>query len=50
MMGRPNPLRVPFEFDDAIRRALNVKPESKPPKRKRRNYTKGRRRKRKLAA
>lgn len=49
-MSPPKPLRVPFEFDDAIRRALTVKPPPKPTKRRRKaRATKGRK-KRRLAA
>lgn len=49
-MSRGNLLRVPYEFDDAIRRALNVKPPPKPTKRKRRGQTAKGRKRRRLAA
>lgn len=49
-MSRGTPLRVPFEFDEAIRRALNVKPPPKPTKRKRRRGTVKNQKRRRLAA
>lgn len=49
-MGNAKPLHVPMDFDEAIRRALQIQPEPKPEKRKRKGGTPKRRKKRRLAA
>ena len=49
-MGKAKLLRVPMDFDEAIRRALLVPPEPKPDKRKRKGGTPRGRKKRWEAA
>ena len=50
-MGKAQPLHIPMDFDEAIRRALQVPPQPRPAKRKRRGGTpKGRKKRGRLAA